>query len=278
LLGLSVISAFLIAVDSSTRVLDPVRTGLASIVSPVYLIAEAPYLLFDKVGDVVSTRENMLVRNQELERRLLELSQVSQHYVALKAENGRLRELLGSQARLPYEVLIAELVGIVPNPSSFQIIIDKGSEAGLQEGQAVLDAVGLFGQVVEVNRYTSRVLLLTDLDHAVPVQVNRNGVRSIAGGTGVLDQLLLENVPVSVDIVAGDLIETSGLGGRFPSGYPVGRVESVEVTPTAAYAKVLVRASAELDRSRHVLVIFQPDQKRPSINNEKTVAGDEDGL
>jgi rod shape-determining protein MreC len=247
------------------------------VVSPIYLIAEAPYLVSDEVGDVVSSHEDMLQRNEELERRLLELSQVSQHYVALKAENDRMRELLGSQARLPYEVLVAELVGIVPSPSTYQIIIDKGMDAGLEEGQAVLDAFGLFGQVVEVGRYTSRVLLVTDRNHAVPVQVNRNGVRSIAGGTGVQHQLLLENVPVSADIVEGDLLETSGLGGRFPTGYPVGRVESVVVEQTSAYATVVVRVTAQLDRSRHVLVIFEPQATRDQAAEAARVGSSDGG-
>ena len=251
-------SLLLIAVESATRLLDPLRSALASVVSPIYFVAETPYLLTDEVSDVVSTREQLQARNQELERRVLELSQVSQQYVALKAENDRMRTLLGSQARLPYEVLIAELVGIVPDPNSSQIIIDKGSDAGLQVGQAVLDAQGLFGQVVEVSAYSSRVLLINDLNHAVPVQINRNGVRSIAGGTGESDSLVLENVPISADIVEGDLVETSGLGGRFPSGYPVGVVTSVVVEATSAYAQVSVRPTASLDRSKHLLVIFAP--------------------
>ncbi len=141
-------------------------------------------MLGDAVGDVISTRDELLNRNRVLERKVLELSQVSQQYVALKAENDRLRALLGSQGRLPYEVLIAELVGVIPDPNTFQIIIDKGADAGIELGQAVLDAQGLFGQIVEVGRFTSRVLLVTDRDHAVPVRVNRSGARSIAGGTG----------------------------------------------------------------------------------------------
>jgi rod shape-determining protein MreC len=253
-----VLSALIIAIESSTRLLEPVRNTLASIVSPIYLIAEAPYLAGQSAETVFSTNEQLREKNAQLERRLLELSQVSQQYVALKAENDRMRELLGSQARLPYEVLVAELIGVVPDTNTFQIIIDKGSSAGIEIGQAVLDADGLFGQIVEVGRFTSRVLLITDLDHAVPVRVNRNGVRTIAGGTGRIDALQLENVPISADIVEGDLIETSGLGGRFPPGYPVGRVLSVLVEPTSTYAEVTVRPLAQLDRSRHVLVIFDP--------------------
>ncbi len=268
LVGLGVISCLLIAIESSTRVLEPVRGVLATLISPIYLIAESPYLLSSTVSDVASSRSQLQEENQQLQRKILELSQISQQYVALKAENDRLRALLGSQGRLPYEVLIAELVGVVPDPNTFQIIIDKGADAGVQVGQAVLDAQGLFGQIVEVGQYTSRVLLVTDADHAVPVQVNRNGVRSIAGGNGSLDVLELENIPVSADIVEGDLVETSGLGGRFPSGYPVGVVHSVVVEPTSTYAEVLVRPSALLDRSRHVLVIFKPQAQVAEQNGD----------
>ena len=259
-------SALLLTVESSTRLLDPTRSLVASLVGPIYIVAESPYLLSDVVTDVLATREQLFARNRALQKHILELSQISQQYVTLKSENDRLRALLGSQRRLPYEVLIAELVGIIPDPNTFQIMIDKGSDAGVRQGQAVLDAQGLFGQVVEVGHFTSRVLLITDADHAVPVRVNRNGVRSIAGGTGDLESLVLENVSITADIVEGDLIETSGLGGRFPPGYPVGVVSSVVIEATSTYAQVLVRPSARLDRSRHVLVIFttQTDVQKPT--------------
>lgn len=177
-------------------------------------------------------------------------------YLNLLRENEKLRELLGSQARVPDEVLIAELIGVVPVVDAHQVVIDKGADAGITVGQAVIDSAGLFGQIVEVDGYTSRVLLITDKDHAVPVQINRNGLRSIAAGTGRIDRLELENVPITADIVQGDLVETSGLGGRFPQGYPVGYVDTVVAEPTASYAEVIVRPTAQLDRSRYVLVIF----------------------
>jgi rod shape-determining protein MreC len=246
--------------------LKTTRASLETVVSPIYLIAQSPYLLADQVGDQVSSHSSLLEENHELERQIQELAHVSQQFIALKAENDRLRELLGSQARLPHEVLIVEVVGIVPTPGSFELIVDKGSDAGITEGQAVLDAGGLVGQVVSVAAFTSRVLVLTDPNHAVPVQINRNGVRSIAGGAGELNELHLESVPVSADIVEGDLLETSGLGGRFPSGYPVGRVSSVVVEPTSAYAQVIVTPTAALDRTRHVLVIFEASINASSVN------------
>jgi len=141
------------------------------------------------------------------------------------------------------------------------VIIDKGSSDGMQVGQAVLDAEGLFGQLVEVSSTTSRVLLLIDRDHAVPVQVTRNGARSIAGGTGSRDSLILENVPVSTDIMVGDLLETSGLGGRFPVGYPVAEVTSVVLDATSVFAEVKVRPLARTNQSRFLLVVFAVDQQ-----------------
>ncbi len=260
---MGLLSALLLAVETSTGLLQPLREQVEGAASPIYVIAESPYMLVNQAESAFATQATLRERNLALQRQILELTHLSQQFVALKAENDRLRQLLGSQGRLPYEVLIAEVVGIVPNTGSFQVIIDKGADAGIESGQAILDAQGLLGQVITVSSFTSRVLLLTDRNHAVPVQVNRNGVRSIAGGTGLMDRLELENVPVSADIVRGDLLETSGLGGRFPAGYPVGVVTSVLIEPTSAFAQVVVRPSAQLDRSRHVLVIFEPQDVMP---------------
>jgi rod shape-determining protein MreC len=246
----------LIALEATTRLLEPVRSSLGNLVAPLQIIAALPYRVSYEVGDVVATRESLVSRNAELERRILELSVISQQFDALRMENERLRALLGSRSRLPEAVLIAEIIGVVPSPRAHQVILDKGANAEVRPGDPVIDAHGLFGQVVEVNRFTSRVMLVTDPNHAVPVQVNRNGVRSIAGGTGQLDALQLENVSVTADIQQGDRLETSGLDGRFPPGYPVGYVDSVVIEPTAAFASVAVRPLAQLDRSRHVLVVL----------------------
>jgi rod shape-determining protein MreC len=271
LTGLALVSLILITLDTSTRLLESVRSAIGTVVSPLVVVAETPYLLGDSLGEVVASRENLHAINAQLERRVLELSQISQQFLAMKQENQRLRELLGSRARLPTEVLIAELIGVVPNPNTHQVIIDKGSDAGVTVGQAVIDAQGLFGQIVEVSQFTSRVLLITDASHALPVQVNRNGVRSVAGGTGHRDTLELENVPVTADIREGDLIETSGLAGRFPVGYPVGYVASVEISETSAYATVAVRPTASLDRTRHVLVLFPQTTSSDVLDDTQTL-------
>ena len=257
LTGLALVSGILISLELTTRLLEPVRSAIGTVVSPLKFVARTPYVIGDEVGNVVATRQMLLERNAVLEQQVLELSNISLQFLNLKQENQQLRELLGSQSRLPDAVLIAELVGVVPTANTFQIIIDKGINAGVKPGQAVIDSEGLFGQIVEVDQLTSRVLLISDASHAVPVQINRNGVRSIAAGTGSIDRLVLENVPISADIVQGDLVETSGLGGRFPQGYPVGYVDAMLVEPTASYAQVSVRPTALLDRSRYVLVVME---------------------
>ena len=250
----------MMVVDINSRLLDPVRSTLATIVSPIYVIAETPYSVAQSAGETFATRAALKQENEVLRRRLLELAPVSQQVLTLTEENARLRELLGSRRRLGADVLVAELVGIVPSPNTLQVEIDKGANAKVTVGQAVIDADGLFGQVVEVAAATSRVMLVADASHAVPVEVNRNDFRSIAAGTGKLDELELEYVPITADIQEGDLLVSSGLGGHFPRGYPVGVVTKVVADPKVPYAQVKARPLAALDRSRHVLVVFPKEE------------------
>jgi rod shape-determining protein MreC len=262
-LALAIISCLLLAIDVNSRLLQPLRAMLATIVSPIYVIAESPYQVSREASATLSTRESLIEENARLKERNLQLSQIAQQFVALREENARLRQLLGSRQRLGAQVLVAELIGVVPSPNTFQVEIDKGADAGVFVGQAVIDADGLFGQVVEVAKFTSRVMLVIDAAHAVPVQVNRNDFRSIAAGTGRVDRLELEYVPITADIRVGDLLVSSGLGGHFPRGYPVGEVTAVVVDPTMTYAQVSARPLAALDRSRHVLLVFDSDVKEP---------------
>ncbi|HEY6130962.1 MAG TPA: rod shape-determining protein MreC, partial [Halioglobus sp.] len=166
------------------------------------------------------------------------------------------RALLNSSALLRDDVLVAELIGVSPDPERLQLILNKGESDGVFVGQPLIDASGLMGQVVEVSSDTSRALLITDVTHSVPVQVNRNGVRAIAEGTGALGSLEVRHVSSTTDIQPGDLLVTSGLGGRFPEGYPVAVVKEVERDTGDAFAHVLAVPSAALDRTRHVLLVF----------------------
>ena len=249
--------------EITTRLLETPRAAISTVTSPLRVVAELPYLLGGQFDETLATRRGLLEDNEALRRRVLELSQISQQFRALRSENERLRELLGSRRRVPHDVLVAELIGVIPGPDRLEIIIDKGRSAEVHVGQAVVDSDGLFGQVVAVDAYTARVLLLGDTLHAVPAQLNRTGQRGIVSGTGNLSRLVFEGVPANADIREGDLVVSSGLGGRFPPGYPVGSVESVIIEPTSAFATVSVRPAAQLDRSRHVLVIF-PQSEEPT--------------
>ena len=229
---------------------------MATVLHPIRLLAEMPHRLSWEAGQFIATRASLLERQAALEGQMLKLSRIAQQSFALKAENDRLRKLLGSRPRVIEDVLSASLIGLSVAPDQHEILIDKGAEAGVRVGQAVIDAEGLFGQVIGTGLYSARVLLITDLRHALPVEVTRNGLRSIAAGTGRFDLLELENVPITADIRPGDLLASSGLGGRFPSGYPVGQVQSVLVEPTRTFAQVSVKPSALLDRSRYLLVVL----------------------
>ena len=261
LAGLATLSVLLVFVEANTRLLAPVRSVVGTVATPVHMIANVPTNVWDSGSwfvDVVSDRVGMRGQITRLEKRVAELSAVSQQFLALREENNRLRELLGSSARVPGEKLIAELVAVVPDPQKHRVVIDKGAADGVAVGEAVIDTRGLFGQIVETARTTSVVLLITDTTHAVPAEVVRNNIRVIAAGVGKLDVLELDPVPKSADIREGDLLNSSGLGGRFPQGYPVGTVTSVEKLRTAPYAQVEVKPAADLDRSRYVLVVSQP--------------------
>jgi rod shape-determining protein MreC len=263
-LALAIVSALLMTIDVNSRLLQPMRSVLATIISPIYVIAESPYHVSREARATLSTRESLMAENTQLAQRNLELSTMAQQFVALREENARLRQLLGSRQRLGAEVLVAELIGVIPSPNTYQVEIDKGAADGVFVGQAVIDAEGLFGQVVEVAQFSSRVMLVIDAAHAVPVQVNRNDFRSIAAGTGRTDRLELEYVPVTADIRVGDLLVSSGLGGHFPRGYPVGEVTAVVVEPTMTYAQVTAKPLAALDRSRHVLLVYDAKTEQPN--------------
>ena len=190
LTGLLLASAVLLALDSATQRLRPVRGFIDNLVAPLFVIAELPYMVAAVVGETVASRTALLDRIGQLEQSNLALSHQAQQFLALQAENNHLRRLLGSDARTASAVLIAEVVGVTPNPAVHQLVIDKGTEDGVRVGQAVVDAAGLIGQIVDATSFSARVLLITDASHAVPVEVVRNNLRSIAGGTGRLDRLL----------------------------------------------------------------------------------------
>ncbi len=245
----------LMLADWRLGLLAPGRAVLGDAAVPLYWIGNLPARIADWFDGVFTTREALVEENRALRGEALVLRARTQRLAALAAENVRLRELLHSTALLDEKLLVAEIIGVSPDLGNQTVVIDKGSAQGLARGQAVIDAYGLFGQVVEVGRFSSRVLLLTDTTHAVPAQVVRNGVRLIVEGTGRIDVLDVNHVSSNMDVRPGDLLVSSGLGQRFPGGYPVAVVESVTNDAGRTFAVVQARPSAQLDRSRHVMVV-----------------------
>jgi rod shape-determining protein MreC len=179
-----------------------------------------------------------------------------QRLTALEAENARLRALLDARSRVRDEVRVAEILAVDANPYEHNLIIDIGSRDGVYDGQAIVDANGVVGQVIETGAVTAQAILISDADHALPVEVNRNGLRTIARGTGEFDRLELPFLPNNADIRAGDLLVTSGLGGAFPAGYPVAVVNAVTRIPQEPFANVTATPSAALDQVREVMLIW----------------------
>lgn len=246
----------LITADLRYNSLQSTRSALDILGAPIYWVADLPLRFRNWGEEHVQSRAQLLEENERLSRENLVLQGRSQQMAALQAENVRLRALLNSTAMLRDDVLVAELIGVSPDPVRHQLVLNKGSVDDVFIGQALIDAGGLMGQIVEVSPASSRALLITDATHSIPVQVNRNGVRAIAEGTGSLGALEIRHVSATTDIQIGDLLETSGLGGRFPGGYPVAVVTAIERDPGQMYARVVARPSAALDRSRHVLLVF----------------------
>lgn len=236
--------------------LAPLRTQLLELSKPLYFLTDIPSRLFNWGGEVSQSRSSLIEENNRLRAEALVLQSKIQKLASLATENVRLRELLNSSALLQDNVLVAEIIGVVPDPNRHIVIVNRGSDNGVTVGQPVLDANGLFGQVVEVAASTCRVLLITDGTHAIPVQVNRNGVRAIADGTGLIHELELRHLTETTDITEGDMLVSSGLGGRFPVGYPVATVTRVVRDPGQQFLRVVARPMAQLDRSRHVLLVF----------------------
>ncbi|MEM6708302.1 MAG: rod shape-determining protein MreC, partial [Pseudomonadota bacterium] len=176
-------SLALITLEQNTRLLEGLRSQLNAVVSPLRVVADTPYLVGRELDGFFASHSRLRRRNEDLRMELLKLGQISQQFATLRAENVELRELLGSRRRVAHDVLVAEVIGLVPAPNRHEIVIDKGSNADVQAGQAVIDAEGLIGQVIETDALTARVMLLADSLHAVPVVANRNGVRGIVNGT-----------------------------------------------------------------------------------------------
>lgn len=229
-------------------------------VSPFYFLANGPREVLDNVSASLATREQLGVENTALRQELLMKNSDLLLLGQLKQENARLRELLGSPLRQDEQKMVTQVISAGTDPYSDQVVIDKGLTSGVYEGQPVISDKGVVGQVVAVGQLTSRVLLICDVSHALPIQVLRNDIRVIAAGNSCTDDLQLEHLPNNTDIRVGDVLVTSGLGGRFPEGYPVAVVSSVKVDTQRAYTIIQARPTAGLQRLRYLLLLWGVDR------------------
>ncbi len=262
LLVLAVVCVALMVVDARFDTLKPVRSQLGLALTPFYWLADLPVRAWNTATQQLTSSSTLMAENERLKAEALLMQRRLQKLAMLTEQNVRLRELLNSAALVDDRVLVAELIGLDPNPFTHRVLIDKGEKDGVFLGQPVLDASGLMGQVVEVMPYAARVLLITDVTHSIPVQVNRNGLRAIAVGTGDPEYLELRHVAETADIKEGDLLVSSGLGQRFPSGYPVAQVREVVRDSGQPFAIVRATPTAMLNRSRYLLLVFS-DSRSP---------------
>jgi len=252
--------------DHKYKSLESVRDALSVLVYPIQFSVEIPGSISDWFSESLATRRRLQEEIDSLRTQHLMQKAQMQKFAALEVENIRLRELLDSSFEVGEKVLIAELMSVNLDPYKHQVVINKGELHDVYPGQPLVDADGVMGQIVHAGPYTSTAILISDTSHAIPVQVNRNGLRSIALGSGAINRLELPYVPNSADIQPGDLLTTSGLGGRFPPGYPVATVVTVDHDPGNAFARVMAIPLAHLNRSREVLLVWPS----PAIIAEST--------
>jgi rod shape-determining protein MreC len=232
---------------------------LAKAVYPLHVVANLPTLIGSWAVDLFSTKGQLQSENKRLKRDILLLQAQQQKFAALENENIRLRDLLDSSLKVKDRVLIAELIAVNLDPYVHQVLINKGANSGVFEGQPVLDANAVMGQVTSVTHYTSTVLMITDARHSLPIQILRTGQRAIAVGTGDINRLHIPHLPNNTDIQVGDLLVTSGLGGRFPPGYPVATVTEAQRVEGKAFIDIVATPNAQLNHTREVLLVWTVD-------------------
>lgn len=251
-----IVSVALMTADHRGRHLDTVRGVLATLVYPLQYAVDLPIQAGTFLAETITTRSELLGQNERLRRESLRIQSKLEKFAELEAENQRLRKLLDSSTKVSERVLIAELLSVDMAPFSRKIVLNKGTRDGVYSGQSLIDSNGIMGQVVHAGPFSSNALLITDPSHALPVQAHRTGLRAVAVGTGPLNLLELLHIPNNADIRVGDLLVTSGLGGRFPPGYPVGHVISVERDRGRPFSNVRVEPTARLERNREVLLVW----------------------
>lgn len=250
------LSVGLMVIDSRTGGAGLVRRLLASVVSPLHRVVEAPFALWDSVTDSTRTRQSLTVRVAALEQRVREDAVDLQRLHGVELENDRLRHLLDASPRDATRVLTGRVLRVDIDALRQRVLVDRGSADEVGNAQPVIDEHGVFGQTTRVGTATSEVILLSDPSHAIPVQIERNGLRTIAVGTGDPYRLALPYLPRNADVQMGDKLLTSGLGGVFPPDLPVATVSEVRRDPSQPLVQVRATPEARLDRDREIMLVW----------------------
>lgn len=247
-------------IDHRGDYLQSLRTRASMLVEPIYRLAALPASVARATRDAVVSQQQLSNENRELRQQLLLAQTRLNRLDALLAQNARLKDLLDAQQHLGLSVQFARLIDVDLDPFRHRVVLDVGTNQGARVGQPLIDAHGIMGQLVEVLPNTSVAMLITDPTHAIPVVVERTGLRAIAYGSGASDRLELRDVPRSADLRSGDRLLTSGLGGRFPAGFPVGVVGEVSTDSKGLFIAATARPTAALDRSGEVLLLQEQPQ------------------
>lgn len=253
---LAALSALLMVLDHRGQYLDRLRSATMLVIRPIYAVAGLPAGVIEAVDDFFTTSRTLRREVATLHEETRELKARLLDHQALQAENERLRQRLDSAARVATRLMAADVVEVAAEPYARKIIVARGSRQGIFVGQPAVDAHGVLGQVTQVAGDVSRVTLITDPGHAIPVLNNRSGLRAIVFGTGDPDTLKVSHLTASSDIKPGDLLVTSGLGGTFPPGYPVGVVHKIIRDPNEAFLDIHVRPAAKLNHGKRIILIW----------------------
>jgi rod shape-determining protein MreC len=261
---LAAMSILLLIADHRENHLDTVRKALGAAVYPLRIVVDSPVSLWRWLQETTAARNDLLLENSRLNAERLLTQARLQRFAALESENARLRAMLEATSRVRDQVQVGEIMSVSSNPFRHTLVIDKGTQDGVYDGQAMIDANGVVGQIIEAGLLSAQGVLISDPDHALPIEVNRNGLRTIAVGTGEFDRLDLPFLPNNADIREGDLLVTSGLGGSFPPGYPVGIVAQVTRIPQGPFARISARPAAALNQVREIMLIWPGEDPLPA--------------
>jgi rod shape-determining protein MreC len=272
----ALIALVLLVVDSKLRSLTAVRQVVGITLYPVQAIALFPRDAAYAVGAYFSSLSHLKGENETLKRERIANSQQLQQGQQLLAENAYLRKLLGAGERVPATPVMAEILYDARDAFTRKIIVDRGSRHGVEMGLPVIDDAGVVGQVTRVFPFTSEVSLLTDKDLAIPVQVLRSGLRSVAYGQGHVGSLDLRFMPANADIKNGDILVTSGIDGIYPAGLAVAKVTQVESKSGDAFARIVCQPLAGINRNRQLLILLA-DGTLPAESISNDIAGHASG-